>query len=255
MKIRVAIFLLAVMLCGRYCYAQDKHRLFTEVLCAHVKGGVVDYKSICKDTRFAQYMEQLINTDTQKLGSDKEKLVFWINAYNAWTLKIICDNYPLKSITALHSGVAALASVFKATVWDKNLVSVNGKPASLNFIEHKILRPEFKEPRIHFAIVCAARGCPPLRSEAYEAERIDAQLDEQGRIFLAQEEKNKFDVKNQIAYISPIFGWFKADFGASKEAVLNFLSKFAIARAADLLRNNSKEWKIRYTSYDWSLNE
>ena len=236
-------------------FAQEQHRIFTEVLRDHVKEGIVDYKSLCRDSRFAQYMTQLMAIDPDNLSSKKEKFAFWINAYNAWTLKIICDNYPLQSITQLHSGGAALAVVLKTTVWDKNLVTVHGKKTSLSFIEHKILRPEFRDPRIHFAIVCAAKGCPPLRSEAYEADRIDVQLDEQARVFLSQEEKNKFDRENKIAYISPVFGWFKVDFGARKEAVLRYISTFAPPDVKDILQANPGEWKIRYTFYDWSINE
>lgn len=252
---RIAGVLVFLLLFVNVSFAAEQHGLFSAVLKEHVKDGVVNYKSLCKDPRFAQYMEQLIVAKPDTLVSDKERLAFWINFYNAWTLKIICDNYPLKSITELHSGGAALAVVFKTTVWDKNLVTVDGKLTSLSFIEHKILRPEFKDARIHFAIVCAAKGCPPLRSEAYEADRIDAQLDEQGRIFLTEQQKNKFDIENKIAYISPIFGWFKNDFGTRKEAVLRYLSEFAPSGAKGFLKDGPGEWKIRYTSYDWSLNE
>lgn len=248
-------FMIFFIFCTSQSFAESKHQLFTDVLNAHVTGGVVDYQSLCKDARFSRYMDQLVNINPDALGSEKEKFAFWINAYNAWTLKIICDNYPLQSITQLHSGGAALAVVLKTTVWDKNLVTVNGKKTSLSFIEHKILRPVFRDPRIHFALVCAAQGCPPLRSEAYEADRINAQLDEQGRAFLSQEGKNKFDRENKIAYISPVFGWFKADFGARKEAVLRYISKFAPPDVKDILQANPEQWKIRYTSYDWSLNE
>jgi hypothetical protein len=248
------LFLLISFFVGQ-SFAEDKHTLFTDMLKAYVRRGVADYKSLCKDPRFMRYIDQLKQVNPDTLGSGNEALAFWLNTYNAWTLKIVCDKYPLKSITELHSGGAALAVVFKTTVWDKNLVTVYGKLTSLGFIEHKILRPKFKDARIHFALVCAAKGCPPLRSEAYEADRIDAQLDEQGRVFLADRGKNEFDIENKVAHISPIFGWFKTDFGARKEAVLRYLSEFAPPGARGFLKDGPGEWKLSYTSYDWSLNE
>ncbi|UCC95861.1 MAG: DUF547 domain-containing protein [Candidatus Omnitrophota bacterium] len=236
-------------------FAQDQHQLFTGILKDHVKDGVVDYRSLCEDARFTKYMDQLINTNTDNLGSDKEKLAFWINVYNAWTLKIICDNYPVKSINDLHSGGLAIGMILKTTVWDKKLVTINNKKTSLSDIEHKILRPVFKDPRIHFAIVCAAKGCPPLRNEAYEADRLDRQLDEQGRLFLAQENKNSFMFDKRIAYISPVFGWFKEDFGKKPKAVLRFIARYLPKEKGNLLSQDTERWKIKYTNYDWSLNE
>ena len=148
------------ILCASQSFAEGKHELFTDVLKETVSDGAVDYKSLCKDNRFTQYMDQLVNINPDALGSDKEKLAFWINAYNAWTLKIICDNYPLKSINELHSGGLAVGMLLKTTVWDKKIITMNNQKTSLSDIEHKIMRPVFKDPRIHFAIVCAAKGCP-----------------------------------------------------------------------------------------------
>ncbi len=236
-------------------FAQVQHQLLTEVLKGNVKEGVVDYKSLCKDGRFSDYINQLINTNPDELGPNQEKLAFWINAYNAWTLKIICDNYPLKSINDLHSGGLALGMILKTTVWDKKIVTINNQKTSLSDIEHKIIRPVFKDPRIHFAIVCAAKGCPPLRNEAYASEKLDQQLDDQGRIFLAEEKKNSFNFENKIAHISPIFGWFKEDFGSRPEAVLRFIARYLPESKGKSLAEDSKNWRIKYTFYDWRLNE
>jgi hypothetical protein len=224
-------------------------------LVANVREGKVDYPNLCRDVRLDQYLASLSAQDPELKTDKPEQLAFWINAYNAFTLKLICDNYPLKSISELHAGGLIVGSVLGRTAWDRKFITIHGKLYSLGDIEHKILRPKFKEPRIHFAIVCAARGCPPLRSEAYEPQFIDTQLDNQAKKFLNQMRKNAFDLKTRTAYISPIFSWFKNDFGGQSAAVLKFLAPFLPADIREDIEKNSAAWKIRYTNYDWSLNE
>lgn len=255
LKIFIFLILVLAIFTSEIAFADMSHELFTEVLRRYVEEGSVDYKNLCQDQRLPAYIQQLASTDPGKLTGREHQLAFWINAYNAYTLKIICDNYPLKSINELHTGGLLLGSALGRTVWHKKLVTINGELTSLDAIEHKILRPQFNEPRIHFAIVCAAKGCPPLRAEAYEAYKIDNQLDDQGKIFMAQQEKNKFDLDKKVANISPIFSWFKKDFGSRPEKVLEFLVPFLDEGAAQSIRADPKEWRIRYTNYDWSLNE
>lgn len=232
----------------------DNH-LFDAVLTKYVKEGQVNYKGLCQDDKFYQYIDQLAKTDLKTLGSEKEQLSFWINVYNAYTLKIICDNYPLDSINQLHSGGLVLGSIFNSTVWDKKLVELKGKTTTLNYIEHKIIRPQFKEPLIHFAIVCAAKGCPPLRQEAYRGKTLEKQLADQARIFLSDKDENRFNLQEKIAYLSSIFSWFGKDFGEGKVERLKFIAQFLPEKIATELKNNPQEWNIRYTNYDWSLNE
>jgi hypothetical protein len=252
---RSLLILLFIFSLVKLSFGQEQHQLLTEPLKDHVKEGVVSYRLLCKDERFPKYIDQIINTNPDELGSDKEKLAFWINAYNAWTLRIICDNYPLKSINELHSGGLAVGMLLKKTVWDKKIITINNQKTSLSDIEHKIMRPVFKDPRIHFAIVCAAKGCPPLRNEAFEAENLDEQLDDQGRVFFAQEKKNSLNFKTKTANISPIFGWFKEDFGKQPEAVLRFIARYLPEEEREIISQDAGRWKIKYTFYDWSLNE
>lgn len=113
----------------------------------------------------------------------------------------------------------------------------------------------FKDARIHFAIVCAAKGCPPLRSEAFEATRLDEQLDDQTREFLSQTEKNNFDLDNKTARISPIFSWFKKDFRMEAKTVLEYIAPFLDTDVAESIKADPKAWRIKKTYYDWSLNE
>jgi hypothetical protein len=252
---RIGVIIVMGIISCSMAFASAEHQLFTAVLQGHVEKGVVNYQALCSDPGLANYIEQLRRTDPQQLPSRASQLAFWINAYNAYTLKIVCDNYPIKSINELHTGGPALGMVFRSTVWHKKLVTINNSLTSLNDIEHKILRPVFQEPRIHFAIVCAAKGCPPLRSEAYEADRLQEQLDDQGRTFLAQEGKNSFDSKRRVADLSPIFSWFSKDFGSKPAEILKYLIPFLPEDVAEDIKVNAADWKIHYTPYDWSLNE
>jgi hypothetical protein len=239
---RTLIILVLIVSISASTPAAESHTLLTETLTDHVKDGLVDYKTLCKDARLGKYIQQLARANPDRISSGKERLAFWINAYNAYTLKIICDNYPLKSIQDLNP--SGLRKAFAKTVWDKPLVTVNNRPTTLNTIEHKILRVRFKEPRIHFALVCAAKSCPPLRSEAYEGDKLDEQLAD-----------HRFDTAKKVAEISKIFSWFAQDFGGGDGAMLTYIARFLPEDIADQVKANPEAWRIRYTDYDWSLNQ
>lgn len=216
--------------------------------------GLVDYEQLCQDPALDTVTEFLSGIDPAGLETDAA-LAFWINVYNAFTLKVICDNYPLDSINELHGGGLIIGTVFKTTVWDKKWFAINGEEMSLGHVEHQILRPKFNDPRIHFAIVCAAISCPPLRNEAYTAEHIDRQLDEQGRIFLSRRDLNRFELKSQTAHLSGIFKWFRKDFGRNKKELLTYLSAFvSTPEVRELLRSQPGQWTVRWNDYDWGLN-
>jgi len=234
-------------------FAQDA--LYTSLLQKYVQQGKVNYKELCKNPDLSKYISFLESSDPEHITHQKERLAFWINAYNAYTLKIICDHYPVKSINDLHSGGLALGSVFKTTIWDKDIVVINHKNTSLNNIEHKIIRPEFKDFRIHFALVCAAKSCPALRSEAYEGPTLDQQLDNQAELFLSDSSKNRFNVAAQKASISKIFDWYKKDFGSDEAEVLMEISKYLPDQIRKSILSAADKWDVDYTNYDWSLNE
>lgn len=231
------------------------HQLFTEILRDYVHEGRVNYRELRNDNRLAVYLEQLAAANPEAIADNNTQLAFWINAYNAYTLKVICDNYPVKSINDLHTGGLIVGTVLKKTIWDKELAIINGKKLTLNQIEHEIIRRRFKEPRIHFALVCAAKSCPPLRSEAFEGERLDEQLDDQGRIFFSQPDKNFFDAEKKVARLSKILDWYEEDFGKNDVEVLQYVSRFLPEKVAVSIQADPKKWKIEYTDYDWSLNE
>jgi len=221
--------------------------LFTQVLGEHVKNGVVDYRAIKADKRFADYIAMLQQVDPETIPAN-ERLAFWINAYNAFTIKIVVDKYPLKSI------MSKTAYAFGKSNFQKKLVTINGMQYSLNDIENNIIRP-YGDPRIHFAINCAAISCPPLRAEAYEASRLSEQMDEQTRNFLNNPEKNSFDIVKKQAKLSKVFDWFKEDFEKYTTSVTDFISRYLPPEQSQKLRTDGKSFKIYHHDYNWDLND
>jgi hypothetical protein len=232
-----------------------EHELLTAVLQDHVTAGVVDYAAIAEDPRLDQYLAGLAATDPDQLPSREAQLALWINAYNAYTLQLVADAYPIESIHNLATGGMVIGWLIKRTPWDIRFAEVGGKVYTLNEIEHDIIRPQFQEPRIHFAIVCAAVSCPPLRSEAYEAATLYDQLNEQGRIFLNDPRHNRFDPEQRRVWLSKIFAWFAEDFGDDDEAVVRFVGPFMNPTVAEDIDAAAASWQLSHPKYDWSLND
>lgn len=232
-----------------------QHQLLTDILNDYVHNGRVDYDNMRKDERLDQYLTQVVNTDPNTLSNRNERFAFWINAYNAYTLKVICENYPIESINDLSFGGLYLGSLLGKTVWDNDFAEVNHKKYTLNEIEHKVVRPRFKDARAHFALVCASRSCPPLRPEAYEGYKLDGQLDNQGMTFFAQTTKNYFDLNDKKAKLSPILDWFSEDFGDSDEKALLYVTRFLPEHLAKAIQRDIKDWKVEYFSFNWELND
>ncbi|QNL22478.1 DUF547 domain-containing protein [Hyphobacterium sp. CCMP332] len=221
------------------------HNLWTEVLQDIVmQNGKVDYQRLINNPKkFNAYINTLKENHPDRIiWNSEEKLSYWINAYNAFTLQLIIDNYPLSSIKDLNSSISI---PFVNTIWDKPFILISDFSYSLNDIEHGILRKQFNEPRIHFAINCASVSCPNLRNEAYTAENLNRQLNMQSRLFISDETKNLID--NQNLKISKIFSWFGSDF-TKNGTLIEFLNKYS-----DVEINENAE--ISYNEYDWSLND
>ena len=174
--------------------------------------------------------------------SEAEQLAYWINAYNAFTVKLIADNYPVESIEDLHP---TLNIPLLNTVWHKKFFKIGGRASSLDEIEHKILRKKFNEPRIHFAINCASYSCPPLRNEAYTAGELNKQLDEQAKAFINNPAHNKLSPEK--ASLSKIFSWFKGDF-TKDGSLTDYINRYANTK----LKPNAE---ISHLEYDWRLNK
>ena len=216
--------------------------LYAELLEKYVQNGSVDYQGFkTEEAKLDQYLKMLEKIDTKTLPRD-EQFAFYINAYNAWTIKLILTGYPgVKSIKDL-------GSIFKSP-WKKRIAKINGDIMTLDHIEHDILRPRFKDPRVHFAVNCASKGCPPLRSEPYRANALEQQLDEMTQAFINDSRKNRLE--RQTLYVSSIFKWFSEDFDND---VVGFFLKYAQGDLKKQLEDNKGKIKIKYLDYDWSLN-
>ena len=222
------------------------HALFTSVLTNYVKDARVDYAALkAQPQDLTRYLDQVaaVSKAEFKKWSEPEQIAFLANAYNAYTLRLIIDHYPLKSIKDIGS--------FFQGPWDQPVVRLFGETITLNTLEHKILRVDYAEPRLHFALVCAAKGCPPLRNEAYVGVRLNEQLNDQGKQFLAEAAKNRVEAAEHTVYLSPIFKCYAGDFEKKSGSVLAALKPYWPAKPVA----GYEEFEIRYTGYDWSLNE
>jgi len=246
MGLAVALLLLAVPASSQ----TFDHSLFDELLKKHVVKGMVDYDSFGQAGAFNDYLASLEHADVSKL-SERERLAFWINAYNAYTIELINKYEERASIKNISEGIG-----FERTKgpWKEPIVKAAGKTYSLDDVENGIIRKQFREPRIHFALVCAAMSCPPLRSEAYTGAKLDAQLDSQARTFVLDEARgSRVDVKNAVVHASRIFDWYKDDFGGSDAAIAQYLAQYyPVSPAKQLLLGG--HFKLEFLDYDWTLN-
>ncbi len=163
--------------------------------------------------------------------STKQQIAWYSNLYNFYTLKLIVENYPLKSIRDIK------------TPWDQKIIPLFGKEVSLNHLEHTILRKKYDEPRIHFALNCASIGCPPLRKTPFTGEKLEVQLDEQAQTFLKDESRNR--VEGKTLYLSKIFQWYGGDFKKNYGSYQQY---------AKSVLNITGKMKIKFSEYDWDLN-
>jgi len=235
---------LIIMLFVSLNYANPvQHGEWDVLVKKHVsKNGMVDYQGFLKDKKQLQvYLDKLSANRPTSKWSKNEKMAFWINAYNAFTVKLILDNYPIKSIKDIKRGIP-----FVNSVWDIAFIPMGKEKIDLNYIEHTILRKEFKDPRIHAAINCASFSCPLLRNEAYYASRLDEQLNDAMRRFVNDSQRNQLDKSN--IKISKIFSWFAGDFKLNGSSVVDYLNKYAKKR----VQPNAK---IDFLEYQWELND
>lgn len=231
--------------------------------------GMVDYAALKANRgELDTFIRRMgaIRPETFSEWSEQERLAFWINAYNAVTLLRIINHYPVET-GGLISSVRFPANSIRQIdgVWTEITNTIVGRDLTLDQIEHEILRVEFTEPRIHAAIVCAAVGCPPLRNEAFVADRLEDQLIDQSRRFLGADNRFRIDRGVGIVYLSPIFDWFGEDFvgvyddsiirahSGKLGAVLAYASRYVDKEDAEFLKQ--EDYEVRFLDYDWSLNE
>jgi hypothetical protein len=248
--VRLAPILFFTRLASAACAPVDHdHTTWTTILGRFVRSGEVAYGRLKRDGAplLATYLDGLSSAcaDDYMRWSRAERLAFWINAYNAFTVKLVLDHYPIASIRRI--GWLPGAAFRERFI---PMPGLKGGSVSLDDIENGTLRADFREPRIHFALVCASRSCPTLRGEAYRAADLDRQLDDQAHSFLGDPTKNRFDPTTNTLHLSSIFKWFRVDFEATAGSLPAYVGRYLRDPGA-----TAPGVHIEFLDYDWSLNE
>ena len=239
--------LLVAGLYGPGSTAGFDHSIFDQVLKTYVNNqGLVDYNGIAGDQSFKIYMETLKSAQPDAMSRDGQ-LAFWINAYNAVTIAKVIEWRPKKSVRETFVPGVWTGTKFFTT----REHTVAGKDLSQDDIENEILRKQFKDPRIHFAIICASSGCPLLPRFAYTEENVQTMLEEETRKYINSERGTKIDSAENTLYLSKLFDWFAGDFEYKSGSVLNFIKPYLGQKALAFVEKNPK---IKYLPYDWALN-
>ncbi|QNM85561.1 DUF547 domain-containing protein [Polaribacter pectinis] len=230
--------LLALITVFTFSQANAQTAIFNDLLQKHVtKDGIVDYKSFKEDkAKLDSYISYLEKTSLDNSWSENKQKAFWINAYNAYTIKKILENFPLKSIMDIKEK--------GKTAWKIPFAKVGGKTYTLDHIEHEILRKNLFDPRIHVGVNCASGSCPKLLNMAFTEENVDASLEKLMKEFVNDSSRNK--ISNKKVQISSIFDWFKEDF-TKNGSVIDYLNKYSDTEI-------KKNARTSYLKYDWSLN-
>lgn len=213
--------------------AQFSHASFHSILKNYVSAnGAVNYPQLRNAAdELNAYCKLLEDNGPNANWSRNDKLAYWLNAYNAFTLKLIIDNYPIGSITELDSGKP----------WDRKWIKLDGKDLSLNNIENDIIRPTFKDARIHFAVNCAAKSCPPLGNFAFTGRNVDSKLEALTKSFINGPAN---EISEEEIKVSKIFDWYREDFGD----LVEFINRYSLTKV-------NANAKVRFMEYDWALNE
>jgi hypothetical protein len=234
------------------------YEAYGRILRTAVQGEMVDYQALVDNRAVLDtfiYQLATLSTEEYERLDRYGKMALWINAYNGITLRSVVDAYPVETIKDING------------VWDSNKWRVAGRMVTLDDIEHKILRPEFKDARVHVAVNCASKGCPPLHGYPIIGSQIDGTLDVLSRQFVNDPERTIIDVDNATILVTEIFSWFGDDLipqyssleghdhlSAKKRAVIGFVSAFANESTRRKLIS-VKKWQVEYIPYDWALND
>lgn len=204
--------------------------------------GFVDYKGFVKDSLVLNsYLQELAQNHPKESWTINQAKAYWINAYNAFTVKLIVDNYPVKTIKELGG------SIYKVnTPWDIKFIKLGDETYDLNNIEHGILRDQYPDPRIHAVVNCASFSCPRLRNEAFTPDKLEEQMTDQMNYFINDTDKNV--ITKYKAELSSLFKWYSGDFTKDGRTIVAYINEYSDTKI-------DEDTKIVYKSYDWSLNE
>ncbi len=229
-----------------------EHGEWTGLLQKYIKPGAANLNkfaygkvSAADKTVLQNYIKSLEAVEVTGYNKN-EQLAYWINLYNAVTVRVILDHYPVKTIRDID-----ISGFLKNGPWQKELVTVEETPLTLDDIEHAILRPIWKDPRIHYGVNCASVGCPNLQTTAFTGKTASAQLDAGAKAYINSSRGVTVSKRGKVS-VSSIYSWFAHDFGNSEQGIVKHLLRYA---NADLTETLTKTGRISDTHYDWSLNE
>jgi len=238
-KLGVTLFLIGVVLVQ--CFGQDikehvSHSSWDALLSRHVTSeGKVNYDGFKSDiAKLDAYLNLIGNNEAKPGWTQAEKKAFWLNTYNAWTIKLVLERYPVNSIKDVS-----------AKPWDKRFIKIGANTHTLNDIENKIIRRQFKDARIHFAVNCAAISCPKLSNKAFTLLNVEKELDRLTKEFFKSE---NVKLVEKSAQLSKIFEWYAADFIEESESVLKFVEQHSGMTFHPKV-------KVSYLEYNWKLNK
>ena len=227
------------MVLDRYVSVQEPGATSFDYEAAHREDGAV---------MIANYVDAITKVAVDALNRDQQ-FAFWVNLYNALTVKVVLDHYPVDSIRDIDIS----PGLFSSGPWGKKLITVEGRRLSLDDIEHRILRPIWDDARIHYAVNCASIGCPALAPQAYEAGKLDAQLDQAARGFINHPRAVHINDDGRFV-LSSLYDWYRDDFGKSDADFIAHLNKFAAPALAAKL-SDITELEVEEYQYDWALND
>lgn len=209
--------------------------------------GRVDYQTWQSSAQLLKdWLHQIAQLELNHASDPNLRLALWLNLYNALVIDQILEMYPIRSIRPTFLGIPNWVAFLQ--FFQQPIYQMGGHSYTLNQIEHQIIRPEFRDPRIHFALVCAAVGCPLLRNQAYQPDQVQAQLEDDAQRFINNPQKVRY--QPPVLYCSKIFQWYQQDFIQHSHSIPQYVQKY-LAFPVQL----SATTPIRYLSYDWALNQ
>jgi hypothetical protein len=225
--------------------AKVDNRLYAELLVKHTRDGLVDYASFkTEHPKLKAYLAYLAGINPDDLSRD-HAFAYYINLYNAATIDLVLENYP---------GIDSIKDIggFFGNPWKIEFITLRGKKVHLDHVEHEILRPFYKDPRLHFAVNCASLGCPPLHAKPFEGRTLDATLDELTRRNMADPAHTRLE--GDDLYVSKVFDWFGEDWGGTQDKVA-FVQKYSSGEQAAKIEQLGGRLDLKYSGWDWTLND
>ena len=221
------------------------NRLYAELLAKHTRDGLVNYAGFkTEHPKLKAYLEYLAGINPDELPRE-EAFAYYINLYNAATIDLILENYP---------GIDSIKDIggFFSNPWKIEFITLKGKKVHLDHVEHEIIRPTYKDPRVHFAVNCASMGCPPLYAKPFEGKTLGATLDELTRLNMADPAHTR--IEGDDLYVSKVFDWFGEDWGGKEDKVA-FVRKYSSPEQAAKIDQLGGNLDLKFSDWDWTLND